>query len=415
MAFTGYLTNAEINELTRAAQSSGLFQAPRELLLQGIPPAFVATLPVGLPPIDQFSVDLVRVSQVERMTGGRVPIIIMLRNAADRLQLLDRVEAQVFERILSQVTNVAAGLPALPDPGGLPEVISNQQIIGTNDMVDIAFLAAGLDIAEAVALISVPRFEGSQQVQAPDGAPWISSGTAWLIAPGLAITNHHVINARRRKEAAADAADLERQALGASLKFDFNAEKACGLQATATRLVAWSRELDYALLAVDGPEGRLTPRIAPALVEFARTSRLTVNIVQHPDTGHKRVAFRNNLISAADATTIRYYTDTDKGSSGAPVCDDQWQVVALHRGSIYTPGVTFLGKNEAYVNFGSQIQAILAHLRATAPTAAEAVEAGQLKKHRTRAGPGRPPGTDGGSKCRPCWPACAQSARTPRQ
>lgn len=110
MAFKGYLASREIQELTRAAVSGGLLQAPREVLLHGIPPAFVATLPVGLPPRDQFMVDLLRVSEVERMAGGSVPVVILLRNAADRLRLLGRDEAQVFERALSRVTNASISL-----------------------------------------------------------------------------------------------------------------------------------------------------------------------------------------------------------------------------------------------------------------------------------------------------------------
>ena len=207
--FNGYLTNQEISELTIAALGGGLLHAPREVLLAGIPPAFVGTLPASLPPLDQFTLDLLRVNEVERMAGGNVPIVILLRNAADRLRLLDRAEAQVFARVLSRVTNVATGLPPLPDPARLPEVVGKQRITGTNDIVDIGFLTAGLDVAEAVTLISVPRFEKSHQVMTSEGLPWISSGTAWLIAPGLAITNHHVINARLSGEAEADEADLE--------------------------------------------------------------------------------------------------------------------------------------------------------------------------------------------------------------
>ena len=82
-------------------------------------------------------------------------------------------------------------------------------------------------------------------------------------------------------------------------------------------------------------------------------------------------------MSAADATTIRYFADTDQGSSGSPVCDDRWRVVALHRGARHVSGVQFQGKDEAFVNFGSQIQAILADIRANDPPAAEAIAAAQ--------------------------------------
>jgi endonuclease G len=74
------------------------------------------------------------------------------------------------------------------------------------------------------------------------------------------------------------------------------------------------------------------------------------------------VAMRNNLVSGGDAETIRYFTDTDFGSSGAPVCDDTWKVIALHRGAKYTKGVRFQGKNTAYVNFGTQLSALFGDL-----------------------------------------------------
>ena len=47
------------------------------------------------------------------------------------------------------------------------------------------------------------------------------------------------------------------------------------------------------------------------------------------------------------------------GSSGSPVFNDQWQVVALHRASTYVAQVEFQGKTTAYVNVGTHMSAIL--------------------------------------------------------
>jgi V8-like Glu-specific endopeptidase len=376
MAFNGYLTNQEIDELTKAALESGLLAVPRQALLAGIPPGFAASLPLAANPLDQFVLDLVEVNRVQRMAGGEVPVLTLLENATARLRLQDRAEARVFERILSRAGNVAAGVPPMPEPAQLPEVVNHERIIGTDDMVGIGFLADGLKVAQAVALISVPRYEQGQQITA-SGGPWVAKGTAWLMAPDFAITNHHVINARLDSEADASQADLGLQAENAALSFDFDTAEADGVRVKAKRLMAVSKSLDYALLELVSPVDRPVPRLAPSAVALDNTSRMAVNIVQHPRGEPKRVAFRNNLVSAADATTIRYFADTDQGSSGSPVCDDRWKVVALHRGAQHVSGVQFQGKDEAFVNFGSQIQAVLADIRTGNPAVADAIAAAQ--------------------------------------
>lgn len=376
MAFNGYLTHQEITDLTQAALNSGLINVPRPVLLAGLPAAFAAALPRVDNPLDQFNLDLVRVNGVERMAGGEVPVLIFLQNAAARLRLLDQPEARIFDRCLNRAGNTASGVPAMPEPAQLSEVVNHERIIGTDDTVGIGFLAEGLRVALAVALIRVPRHEQGQPVMAHNG-PWVSSGTAWLLAPTLAITNHHVINARREGEADASDADFRLQAENAALRFDFDAADADGVRVAAKRLVATSTSLDYALLELASPAGRPVPRLAPSIVNLDRTSRMAVNIVQHPRGEAKRIAFRNNLVSATDDTTIRYLADTDQGSSGSPVCDDRWRVVALHRGAVFVSGVQFQGKDEAFVNFGSQIRAILADIRASDPVAADAIEAAQ--------------------------------------
>ena len=84
------------------------------------------------------------------------------------------------------------GVPDLPDPGGLPEVVHDEKIIGFDDTLSLSFLRAGLEVARSVSMISVPRFENGQQVLT-QGVPWVSRATAWLVAPQLALTNHHVV------------------------------------------------------------------------------------------------------------------------------------------------------------------------------------------------------------------------------
>jgi hypothetical protein len=76
------------------------------------------------------------------------------------------------------------------------------------------------------------------------------------------------------------------------------------------------------------------------------------------------LACRNNLAYQTDGADLWYFTDTDAGSSGAPVCNDSWNVVALHKRWREVDGVRYQGKDTAVLNVGTQIHAILADLDA---------------------------------------------------
>ena len=51
---------------------------------------------------------------------------------------------------------------------------------------------------------------------------------------------------------------------------------------------------------------------------------MNVNIIQHPQGLPKMIAIRNNLLDYRTPRTLLYETDTDHGSSGAPVLSDSW-------------------------------------------------------------------------------------------
>jgi V8-like Glu-specific endopeptidase len=67
-----------------------------------------------------------------------------------------------------------------------------------------------------------------------------------------------------------------------------------------------------------------------------------VNIVQHPGGGYKQLSFFANVVVFVGGGRVQYLTDTLPGSSGAPVFDRQWNLVAVHHsgGWLTEPGST---------------------------------------------------------------------------
>lgn len=96
--------------------------------------------------------------------------------------------------------------------------------------------------------------------------------------------------------------------------------------------MAHDKHLDYAILQLAETSkvaDRFSLRIVRQQPQLERSSRL--NIVQHSGGGPLRYAIRNNFfVRNVNTHFIRYQTDTEEGASGSPVCNDNWEVVALH-------------------------------------------------------------------------------------
>jgi len=59
-----------------------------------------------------------------------------------------------------------------------------------------------------------------------------------------------------------------------------------------------------------------------------------VVIIQHPNGGLKQITLTANQVVKVSAPYILYTTYTMRGSSGAPVFNDLWQVIAIHHAGI---------------------------------------------------------------------------------
>ncbi|MFF8378468.1 trypsin-like peptidase domain-containing protein [Streptomyces sp. NPDC015661] len=369
-----YLPQEELVRVRNATMEAGLAdRALRPALLKGIPGYFTATLEPLDDPLEQAHADLNAMNQVERLLDGLVPLEIWLHNAIE--QTHEQGPRAVLQGALDAVAREITGEAELPTemmPGEMKE-----EIVLQDDTVPYEFLHGGIRAGASVALLRIPPYES--------GAPLLPSyphgGTGWMIAPGLLITNHHVVMARSWESGVrpyVSDEDLRLQALMSRSRFDFVENAAAAPEATAGELEAWDEVLDYAIVRLSaGQEERPTLRVATRPLLVRERQRVPVNIIQHPGGLPKRVALRNNLVYRADEHDILYFTDTRGGSSGSPVCLDDWTVVGLHRGTRKVDEVEFQGARTRFVNVGTQMSGILTHLREFRPELYEEITAAQ--------------------------------------
>jgi V8-like Glu-specific endopeptidase len=82
-----------------------------------------------------------------------------------------------------------------------------------------------------------------------------------------------------------------------------------------------------------------------------------VNIIQHPRGRRKEVSLQKNTITNVYQNRIRYTTDTEPGSSGSIVCNNAWDLIAIHHAG-------GLNQNGVWINNeGMRIDKIVANLK----------------------------------------------------
>jgi endonuclease G len=242
-----------------------------------------------------------------------------------------------------------------------------ERIIGRADFLPVHFLQEGAIIQRPVARVNLGG----------------SFGTGFMVSPTLFMTNNHVL------PTAADAANAVFE-FNFQLDYNGNALPIDQYRADPNSVFHTNIALDYTLvrlqqrciprlglglsLVAGGESGPKMPPagteyyedIAPNLVadhDLGRPAEAVlnlpppvarfcfyagqiwghlrlrvrnmavnqrVNVIQHPQARRKEVALHDNEITTIFANALRYRTDTEPGSSGSPVFDNEWELIALH-------------------------------------------------------------------------------------
>jgi S1-C subfamily serine protease len=189
-----------------------------------------------------------------------------------------------------------------------------EKILGrASTLVPISFLEVGLMKARCVG-----------KVRLRNG----SSGSGFLTRDDLLITNHHVLPDNATAREATILFNLQQTVAGLNAEVDERTLLPDSFFRT-------SEIDDWTAVRVAGHPtaqwGELP--LEPATIKAG--SR--VNIVQHPAGRHKQISLLFNLVAYVGGNRVQYLTDTEPGSSGSPVFDEKWKVVALHHSGGWLP------------------------------------------------------------------------------
>lgn len=204
-------------------------------------------------------------------------------------------------------------------------------------LLPISFFEQGLIKGKAVA-----------RVLTPDGM-----GSGFLISEeSHFLTNNHVFNTRD---------------LAGSSQVQFNYQKTLsGLAAVAetfdvdNSVFDTSQDDDWSIVKIKGDPAKKYGFLKLTNQPIGKND--FVNIIQHPGGEFKQIGLYHNLVTYVDANRVQYLTDTMPGSSGSPVFNSDWNVVALHHsgGFFAEPGTN----DRVLRNEGININKVIASLKA---------------------------------------------------
>jgi V8-like Glu-specific endopeptidase len=231
------------------------------------------------------------------------------------------------------------------------------------DYLPANFLALGAERSRAVALIETDGVDF-----AGNTGRW--SGTGFLVADTLLLTNYHVLNS-------VDVAKNARVIFNYQLDVNQKPAETVAFKLDPERLFVVSPlhgGLDYCFVWIDAAAARQFGTIPLLRSAFTVQVGDRANIIQHPRGGRKQVVLQENEVLRDSGLVLHYASDTDIGSSGSPVFDNRWHLIALHHAADRNRDGLKLSDDRpapTYLNEGIKISAIAADLERRAVTGQE--------------------------------------------
>jgi endonuclease G, mitochondrial len=224
------------------------------------------------------------------------------------------------ERPIKKSTSDFPSIPSSDDVSTGQNVVNYDQykkdnfaerIIADNNELPVKFLEEGAKVQKCVA-----RIHNADS----------SFGTGFLISPSIIITNNHVLPTKEVSATTQIEFNYQIDLHGDQLVPDIYSTNPDDLFYTSPET-----NLDFTIVRVknnDGPPGIKWGNLI--LEEVQISPNQYCNIIQHPGARFKEVALQENHIARIFDSKVRYTTDTEPGSSGSPVFDNNWRLICLH-------------------------------------------------------------------------------------
>lgn len=246
----------------------------------------------------------------------------------------DRQQAR-FEQ-----AELSSGIPFLAEP----ELTMLERTIGAPNFRPAYWLEVGVQRAAAVCKLTISN---SQDYQGRAGS-W--AGTGFMVSEHILLTNHHVLNSPATAKNAVAIFNYEQHSDGSRVQtteYRLNPDRL--FLTSPLDGDEYGPGLDFTFVWIEGTPGQ-TFGVIPLLKNLPVVAvGEPANIIQHPQGHPKQIAVQENTVVGQTASTIRYTTDTEPGSSGACVMNNDWTPIALHHasgsdgqpGTFYNEGITF--------------------------------------------------------------------------
>ncbi len=188
-----------------------------------------------------------------------------------------------------------------------------------NDLMPISFLLFGATSSGSVGRIHIRDRAGRR----------LGFGTGFFVSPRLLLTNNHVLE--RAEEAAFSEVEFDFE-----VDFKGNLRTSVSFRLKRTTFFVTDVALDFSLVA--SHRMSTASRKNGAGISYLRKKVWLSKGVglghPNPNGEAKQIALRENRVIDLLDSFAHYQTDTAPGSSGSPVFNDQWEVVALHHSGV---------------------------------------------------------------------------------